>query len=1065
MYAKARIACTGAALIACSVAARAGEAEFFEERVRPILAAHCYACHGPDAQKSDLRLDSAAAFAKGGSRGPVVDGSEPATSPLLAAIGYLGDVQMPPAGKLAQSDIDALTQWVISGAVWPDYGDADQGVGSGGEASFPDHWAYSPPRRVAVPDVNDESWPLGAIDRFILAEIEAAGERPSPPAEKSVWLRRATYGLIGLPPTPEELDAFLSDDAPDAYARVVDRLLASPRYGEHWARKWLDVVRYTDSFDSRGSPQTDPVEIWRYRDWVVRAFNEDMPYDEFVRYQIAGDLIPAAEGDFNRDGLIATGMLAIGNWPQGDADKEKMVTDIVDDQIDVVMRGMLGSTFTCARCHDHKFEPFTIEDYYGLAGVFFSSSILPGPGQKTEGSPILHLPLASPGELAARKARDERIAALNAEAEALVTEERAAWAAAESARTGEYLAAAWRKYRLGEADAGAGLNADVLANWGRALGIGGYPLLDRLSPDIHGMPGLHARNGASDAPSATANTTANEVKFVTITQPAASLMVHPAPDRAAVIGWRSPVEAVAAVNGALADADGNCGDGIRWSLQRVHRGSVEVLGEGAMANGGAAEFALASPVAVAPGDFLFLRIEPNAGHACDSTVVQLVIDADDGRVWNLVEDALPHFTPSNPLADGYGNGDVWMFLDDAPTINVEPAFIAAWWDAAETAALDAVASDFQNRIPEFAASLAGEGSPYWLAAPPPAPGTRRAEIEAELAYYAAHPFPPLDLAVGIQEGGVPTTPYEGFHDVPVHRRGDYTNLGAIVPRRLPVVLAGAEQPPLSEGSGRMALAEWVASPSNPLTARVMVNRMWQHHFGEGIVRTAGDFGLRGDAPTHPELLDHLALSFADSGWSVKAMHRAMLLSAAYRQSSAPSPGLLAADPENRLFARMNRSRLTAEALRDAMLAVSGRLDAAPGGPAFTDMNTPRRTLYLRTSRSDRTTYTTLFDGADPTAIVSKRTEATVAPQALFLLNHPFVINEAEALARRIDSEAIADDARRIDRLYRLLYGRPAREADIAKGRALLERLGQPAEGAFAGYCQVLLAANEFAFID
>jgi hypothetical protein len=417
---------------------------------------------------------------------------------------------------------------------------------------------------------------------------------------------------------------------------------------------------------------------------------------------------------------------------------------------------------------------------------------------------------------------------------------------------------------------------------------------------------------------------------------------------------------------------------------------------------------------------------------------------------------------------------VWHYGDVGPTKLPLPggpdSAFGKWVEAARRGAADdelgRLAADLDRALRDPQSKLVRE-----LAAPAGPFAPTAAEVEAGLtagerdrlkalrseeAALRKELAAEVPFAHGCLEGGCPQSPQAGVHDVRVHVRGRYDRLGKPVPRRFPVILAGEDQPPITSGSGRKELADWIASPANPLTARVMANRVWQHHYGEGIVRTPGNFGHLGERPTHPELLDYLADRLVKSGWSLKALHREMLLSATYQQSSVPDPATRAADPDNRLLGRMPRRRLDAEEIRDAMLAVSGGLDRAMGGKSVRDVNSPRRALYLMTVRSDRSTFRELFDAADPTAVIDRRGESTVAPQALWLLNHPFAAARAKALA---DRAAKVDEDGRIDWLYRTLYARPptAKEAEI--GRAAVERIG------WEGYAQVLLCANEFVYVD
>ena len=759
---------------------------FFEKKVRPVLAEHCYKCHGAEAEKvkGGLRMDSRDAFTKGGDSGPVIIPGKPEKSLLIKAVRHLDpDLKMPSKDqKLTDTQIADISLWIAHGAAMPEA--TNTVLTKHDPAAARTNWAFRKPidplvpmRHWATAGKSTGKNQSAIIDAFLEVKLKEKGVRPAPQADKNTLIRRATYDLIGLPPTLEEIDAFLNDKSPDAFAKVVERLLASPLYGEKWARHWLDVVRYTDSFDARGiGGEADIPEAWRYRDWVVNAFNNDMPYDKFVTHQIAGDILATnVPGQFDTNALIATGVFVIGEWGTGDADKEKMLTDIVDDQIDVTSRGFLGLTMTCARCHDHKFDPISADDYYGLAGIFFSSHILPNPGTKTASSPVLRIPLVSGVELAAHNVREQRNTELERE--------------------------------------------------------------------------LAAKNTGADE-----------------------------------------------------------------ERNRLERARKELSG-----------------------------------------------------------------------------------LD--------------------------------RKVP---------------------------------------------VAHALQEGGTPRSAYEGFHDTRIMLRGKYDRLGDVVPRHFPRAIA-QNQPVIRHGSGRLELARWIASKENPLTARVMVNRIWQHHFGEGVVRTPNNFGKLGAAPTHPALLDWLAHRFMESGWSIKAMHRLMMNSAAYQRTSKYD----STDPDNVLLARMNRRRLQAEEIRDALLSIAGQLDSTMHGPSINDLNSKRRTLYVMTIRSDRSNYRTLFDAPDAQTMAEKRIDSTVAPQALFLLNSPFALAQANALAARVMKRG-TPDSEKIRWLYRLLYGREPNSRELEVGLRAVARREEfpqslpnradtrrthPIDAAWLRYCHVLLCANEFMFVD
>lgn len=759
--------------------------EFFEKRIRPILVEHCQKCHGDKKTKGGLRLTDRDSAIKGGDTGAAILPGKPDDSLLIKAIDYTGELKMPPEGKLSDSEIEKLKRWVMLGAPWPALGTTPNETQSAGFQVTPVQqkwWAYQPVQDTLLPNVKDRTWPRNEVDQFILAELEARNLNPSEPADRRTWLRRATFDLTGLPPTPDEVDAFLADASSEAFAKVVDRLLASTAYGQRWARHWLDVVRYADFYDANPKTRTASCEIteaWRYRDWVVDSLNTDLPFDQFIVHQIAGDLLPSPTGDeIYPAGLIATTFLTNGAWDRGDADKEKMVSDMVDDNIDTVGKAFLGVTLGCARCHDHKFDPISNEDYYALAGVFYSSHLLKELGTKGGEYTMNRVPLAPQAVVALR---DEQLKQIN-ETNARVAE------------------------------------------------------LDKRDP-------------------------------------------------------KPP--------------------------------------------------------------------------------------ADDPERLKLV--------------------------------------------------------------------------------------AQRDKLQGELL-----PEPPL--AIAMQEGGTVGGLFPGIQDVPIHIRGSYTRLGRVVPRGLPRFLAGTTQSPITRGSGRHELATWIASKSNPLTARVIVNRIWQWHFGEGLVRTPNNFGLLSEPPSHPALLDWLASRLMDEGWSLKKLHRRIMLSATYGQSSrcVASPGKSSApallnDPDNRWLGRFAARRLEAEAIRDAMLMVSGQLDPGQGGPAGDDVHISRRSLYVQTARWDRGNFATLFDAANPDAAVEKRNVSTVAPQSLFLLNDRFVMNQAKHLATRLLREVPNDDVARIQYAYRLLFSRPALDAEVAVCREILTLQDQQAS--WGDLAHVLLCSNEFVYLD
>lgn len=918
---------------------------FYEKNIRPLLIDKCYACHSLEKNKTKggLALDSQKAWLTGGEHGPALSPGKPDDSLLIKAVRYADDeLRMPPkshGGKLSDKEIKLLEQWVRDGAHSP-----KQVVRT--VAGDKQWWSFKPITMPVPPDGK-----VHPIDAFLAVRHQALGIKPLGSADKRTLLRRLTFDLTGLPPTPEEVNSFLSDSSPQAFAKAVDRLLASPHYGERWGRHWLDVVRYADSLDDRSyDKEGDILDAWRYRDWVVNAFNCDLPYDQFIIQQIAGDILANQPGKYSADKIIATGMYAIGNWGNGDADKEKLHTDIVDDQVDVTSRAFLGLTVACARCHDHKFDPITTRDYYALSGFFFSSHILDKFQSKGEGEKLMRIALQSPDEKEQFNQKRKQLQQIEQQLANLLRP--------------------MKTYR--EKIAGK----DELHGWGPQ---------------------------GSDNPSLVINTSDKLVSYSTIKLRPHTIAVHPGPQIPASIAWKSPLTGKLTIKIALHDADPNCGNGIDWELKHGDKS----LHKGVMDNGKS----LIMPettVTMQKNDLLVLVIGPRGEYSCDTTEVEFTIAFEGGEKHDLKESLQKNYRrgASHPWYVCSGSGS--KLVDEDQSVDQLEA--------------------------------------------------RQKEIKKQLGQ--------VSYAQGMLEGGITGTMYAGFHNVKVHQRGSYHRLGDEVARGYPVVLTN-QQPAITTGSGRLELARWIASPSHPLTARVMVNRLWQHHFGEGIVRTANNFGKLGTPPSHPELLDYMAGEFIRSGWSIKSMHRLIVTSQAYQRSSLWSDSaehkmILQHDPDNLTLARQHRRRLTAEELRDSLLAATGELDKTLGGKAIRDLNSKRRTLYVTTIRSDRTTYQSLFDVADPTAIVEKRTEATVAPQSLWLLNHPFVQHRAGVLAEQLSQQA-GDTSAKMHWLCQLLYARPALANELALAKRVVNDPKSKCD--WEMLCQVALCANEFIYLD
>jgi hypothetical protein len=895
--------------------------EFFEKRVRPVLIEHCVRCHGPKKQRGGLRLDSRAALRKGGDNGPVVKPGAPEKSLLVEAIRRTGELKMPPKTPLAPEMVEALTTWVKTGAPWP----ADRSAGSAGEA-WKRHWAFQPIKKPSMPSVRHRDWPRTSVDHFLLARLEERGLMASAPADRRTLLRRVTFDLIGLPATPKEIADFETDRSPDAFAKVVDRLLTSPHYGARWGRHWLDVARYADTkgyvfFEEQAYPWA-----WTYRDYVIRAFNEDLPYDQFILQQIAADQLPLGK---DRRPLTAMGFLTLGGHFMSNPH------DILDDRIDVVTRGLLGLTVTCARCHDHKFDPIPSKDYYALYGVFASSTEPLEP-------PLFEEPPKTPAYESFRKELEKRESAL---AEFVLTKERQLREGART-RAADYLLAAHALRDRPRTDDfmlladGNDLNPAMIARW--------QAYLRRMKKNHH--PVWRPWHLFADLPEKDFAVKARELCAAIGKESTSSERINPLVAEAFADEPPQSMKDVAQRYGEL--------------LNRVEKTWTEAVQEATVA-----------------------KKTPPA--ALDDSVQEELRQVFHGA------DAAPDVPP--------GLFSELELLPDRPS---------------------------QGKLQELR-----KAADKW-------------RVEGKGAPPRACVL--VDLPV----------PYEPY----VFLRGNPNNRGESVRRQFLSFLTGPNAKPFQHGSGRLELARAIVDRQNPLTARVLVNRVWLHHFGRGLVGTPSDFGLRSDPPTHPELLDHLATTFMDNGWSIKKLHRLIVLSAAYQQSSANRPDARRVDPENVLLWRMNRRRLDFEATRDALLAVSGRLDATPGGPPVRDIlgGARRRTVYGFVDRLHVPGLYRVFDFPSPDASSPQRETTTIPQQALFLMNNPFVIECARQLVQLPEVAAEKDCARRVEHLYRRLYGRAPTSEEVSLAR---EFTGGMERDRWVRYAQGLLMANEFAFVD
>jgi hypothetical protein len=927
------------------------EIEFFEKHIRPLLIERCLECHAGEEQSGGLVLDHRGGWLSGGDSGPAIVPGKPDASRLIEAVRYHNlNLQMPPDGRLAADEIRLLEEWVSRGAADPRVAPAtDEPMASGASAaatsgsaaatgmSIEDgrqFWSMQPLTAATIPDVNDRSWSRTAIDPFILSRLEAEGLKPAPEADRRTLIRRLSFDLIGLPPTPAEIDQFINDPDPQAYNRLVERLLSSPHYGERWGRHWLDVVRYADS---NGLDENLAFgQAWRYRDYVVRAFNEDKPFDQFLMEQVAGDLLPHASDETR----TATGFLALGAKVLAEPDREKLMMDTIDEQIDTTGKAFLGMTLGCARCHDHKFDPLKQSDYYALAAIFRSTRTFADSNTGAIKHWYEHRFEMSDAQRAELAEFDQRIAA-------------------KSGAAAQFKSAAYEKLR----------SATVAA---------AHRYLAAASEFSHASP------------------------FSLVQSIAERYALHPR----VLFHCRQHLH-------VRRDAPFEA----KWH---------ELVDAG------------------------------QPPEAIESTFQQLFAAAGDSSSDGTTPDPLVEHARA-ALADSSG----FLALPPQPQFALDAGTLSEYYALLEEARL------LESSAPDQAA------------------------------------------AMGVSDG--PT-----FSSLPIHIRGSHYNLGEPVERDFPEVMRYASVPqvlPRNE-SGRLELAQWMASSQHPLTARVYVNRIWQWHFGRGLVPTTENFGALGDRPSHPELLDWLARTFIEVGWSTKELHRLIVLSSTYRQASAPSQDSPTGDspaqqldPENKWLWKFPVRRLEAELIRDAVLLVAEQLDTSIGGKSVplrnrqfvfdhtsidhTRYESKRRAMYLPVIRNNIYTLFEQFDFPDPTTPTGSRHETVVAPQALLMLNDPLVLDAAERFARRVVRSRVVEQER-IGLAYELALGRTPTELELADTLAFFQRaaeaelplepaasmvakrVNEPSQitdpgqlsgpSAWSLFCQSLMASSEFIYV-
>lgn len=898
------------------------EIEFFEKNVRPILVEYCYECHSGSEFSGGLSIESREQLLVGGDSGPAIRPGDATGSLMIAAVNYQSDhLQMPPQSRLTASQIAALSEWINRGAVDPRTGSAPEstskppsGMGLDEGREF---WAFRPVGDIPLPEVQNREWVQSPIDSFVLGRLEEQGILPAPPADRRTLIRRVFLNLIGLPPTPEEIDCFVNDSSPDAFGQLVERLLASPQYGVRWGRHWLDVARYADS---NGLDENIAYgNAWRYRDYVIQAFNNDKPYHRFVAEQVAGDLLPEA----NSETRTATGFLALGAKVLAEPDMEKLLMDTIDEQVDTTGKAFLGLTLGCARCHDHKFDPITQRDYYALAAIFKGTRTF---SDKRYGAikfwyEHIH---ADDAERQDIQKVDEAVAAAKSAASSFKSTAMATIRNQAQQRAADYLAAA----------ASIHLQATLVevAEVAEPLGL-------------HARVLFHCRRHLENQ---------KESDFF--------------------LAWHQLANQPSAI--------------------RQHYGDLFAQMEAALQEA--------------------RQSDPKASSLADGRLERARVELND---------------PSG-------------FLVVPP----QPEY-----------ALDAETLREYYRLMEEARILESHA----------------ADLTAAMGVSDSTPAPSL----------------------PIHIRGSHLNLGEPVERGFPVVLQSTAASPLfpDHQSGRLELAEWLTSTANPLTARVLVNRVWGWHFGKPLVTTTENFGVLGQRPSHPELLDWLARRFMQSGWSIKFLHRLILKSSTYTMASEhPEADCAeAVDPENDSLWKFRIQRLDAEQLRDSILTASDCIDARMDGKSVplrnqqfvfdhtsidhTRYDSPRRTAYLPIIRNNLYTLLEQFDFPDPTMPTGHRQQTTVAPQSLLLLNAELVLHSLSQLTEKVLQD-VPEASQRLDQMFVRLLSRLPTESERQRCLSFLSQVTDQQfpsetesgvvteETAWALVAQAVMATSDFIYV-
>jgi cytochrome c553 len=1066
--------------------------EFFEKKVRPVLIERCYRCHSSQSEKlkGGLRLDSQAGLLKGGETGPVLNLEAPEKSRLLEAISYQNpDLQMPPKGKLPDQQIADLNAWVKMGVPWPDQAAAEQTAAPAKfdlEQRRQAHWAWQPIRKTTPPKVHSAAWPSGVVDRFLLAQLEKHQLHPAAPADRRTLLRRLCFDLTGLPPDAEQIERFISSGRPQDYAELIDELLASPHFGERWGRHWLDLVRYSETL---GHEFDYPIQnAWRYRDYVIRAFNQDLPYDRFVLEHIAGDLLKPPRfhsTDHFNESIIGTAFFWLGQREHSPVDVRFHQAEIIDNQIDVLTKTFLGLTVACARCHDHKFDAISTRDYYALYGVMEGSRY----AQRTIDS------AADP------KRQREKLQRLNAQLTEELTE---FWLKQVEQISAGLLAST-------TAEKAEASEPEQRQRWRQALAQ------KELNEPAHILyPWFKLAHAATNSPAerqAAWQSLRAEAAARHSSNPASNLQVYAEAQGNVFPGWfsdpaetrdQAPFNLIIGTNSIFsvnepAVRDSNFSKRRQRTLQsptfEIQHRYLHVLAAGQDGR-----------IKICVDNLTMLR-DPIYGR------LKQILKSDrfkwhtfDLEMWRghraFIEltDSLTADPTEDGQKDGYNENGYFaakeVVFSDQPTPPSKALYV---WEQllATDDSLEALARAYQaaaktglrqwNQGNNDGLGVAESAFLSWLInnqllAVSPRGAALLAQLQQlEAALPASERTPAMMDGNGVEEH--------------VFIRGNHKTLGDLVPRRFLTALSPQSGAEFKRGSGRLELAQALIDPANPLVARVWVNRVWLHLFGRGLVATPDDFGVLGERPTHPELLDWLAEWFrTEAGWSTKKLIRLLLHSSAYRMASqASDANAEQKDPNNVWWHRMPMRRLEAESIRDAMLAVSGTLDRTMFGPPvrvhlteFMDATgrpaesgpldgAGRRSIYLDARRNFLPPMMRAFDSPTPLSTIGRRTSSNLPAQSLILLNDPFVLAQAEAWARRVLAEPGRSPEARVDQIYLAAFARHANANERTKALAFLNQQGSleglapteclTSQKVWTDLCHVVFNLKEFLFIE